>query len=107
MAVESGTASFPNGFIYPYHVWDYLRPTFYCPMDLERVRRLGDGGKWVCGMSRYEDIFPPSPAGADHQGAQAKRQSNETKRIIYSFGVSDDSSFEAALLHRTNADIWG
>ncbi|KAG8626037.1 hypothetical protein KVT40_006438 [Elsinoe batatas] len=87
MAVTSGTASFPDGFIYPYHVWDFLRPTFYCPMDLERVGRPGDGGKWVCGMSRYQDMFPPLPSTADIQ--------------------SDDSSFEAALLGRTNAEIWG
>lgn len=36
---------------------------------------MGDGGKWVCGMSRYVN-FP-----ADRQC------------IIYSFGVRDESSF--------------
>lgn len=42
---------------------------------MERVGRLGDGGKWVCGMSQYVNFPADRPC------------------IIYSFGVRDESSF--------------
>ena len=97
MRSKMGSRDFPDGYINPYNVWDFARPSFFCPHDLERVGTLGDGGKIVCGMSRYERESPgPS---ADSNPAQ--------ELIVYSFGVSDDSSFEAALLERTNARIWG
>lgn len=84
-------------FIYPYNIWDIFRPTFFCPFDLERIGRLGDGGKWVCGMSRYEILTP----GPSTQG------STDKSMVVYSFGVEHDSSFEAALLRRLNVEIWG
>ncbi|KFA77465.1 hypothetical protein S40288_08707 [Stachybotrys chartarum IBT 40288] len=88
---------FPDGYIHPYHVWDFARPSFFCPHDLERVGTLGDGGKVVCGMTRYEMEYP---------GPSSK--SNPARDfIVYSFGISHDSSFEASLLRRTNAHIWG
>ena len=31
------------------YVWDYFAPDYICP-DAERVGRLGDGGKWICGV---------------------------------------------------------
>ena len=86
----------PSAFIYPYNVWDLFRPTFFCPHDLERVGFAGDGGKWICGMRRYETVAP-GPASA--------RKSPEL--VVYSFGINTDSSFEAALLERTNPGIWG
>lgn len=42
---------------------------------MERVGRMGDGGKWVCGMSHYVN-FPKNK-----------------QCVIYSFGVRDESSF--------------
>merc|ERR1712098_732107 len=48
---------------------------------------MGDGGKWVCGMSRYEKNSRPC--------------------ILYSFGVQNESSFEQEMLQRTNCEIWG
>lgn len=90
---------FPDGYISPYNVWDFARPSFFCPHDLERVGKLADGGKVVCGMSRYERESP-GPSSADNFNTG-------WPLIVYSFGVSDDSSFEAALLQRTNAEIWG
>ncbi|GAB7366562.1 hypothetical protein MBLNU230_g8548t1 [Neophaeotheca triangularis] len=83
--------------LYPYNLWDFFRPTFFCPQDLERVGKLADGGKWVCGMSGYERVSP-GPASGTNPVPDV---------IIYSFGVNDDSSFEAAMLSRTNAEIWG
>lgn len=91
MVTASGyNKNFPDGYIYPYNVWDFARPSFFCPHDLERVGTLGDGGKIVCGMTRYERECPgPS---SDSNSAR--------ELIVYSFGVSDDSSFEAELLQR-------
>jgi len=48
---------------------------------------MGEGGKWVCGMSRYEKNRKPC--------------------VVYSFGLNNDSSFEQELLERTNCEIWG
>ena len=90
---------FPDGYMFPYNVWDFARPSFFCPHDLERVGKLGDGGKIVCGMSRYERESP-GPSSDDNVNTGHPL-------VVYSFGVSDDSSFEAALLQRTNAEIWG
>lgn len=97
MAASGSSKDFPDGYIYPYNVWDFARPSFFCPHDLERVGALGDGGKVVCGMSRYERECP----------GPSSSQSKAQELVVYSFGVSDDSSFEAALLKRTNAVIWG
>jgi hypothetical protein len=97
MVTASGDRQWPDGYIYPYNVWDFARPSFFCPHDLERVGTLGDGGKVVCGMSRYE-AASPGPSAATNPAPEL---------VVYSFGVNDDSSFEAALLHRTNAQIWG
>ncbi|KAL4733459.1 hypothetical protein BDV11DRAFT_175678 [Aspergillus similis] len=92
-----GERPFPDGYIYPYNIWDFTPPSFFCPHDLERVGSLGDGGKVFCGMSRYErESLGPSSAA---NGAP--------ELIVYTFGISGDSSFEAALLERTNALIWG
>ncbi|KAH9985003.1 hypothetical protein F4779DRAFT_322306 [Xylariaceae sp. FL0662B] len=70
-----------------YAAWDFFPPTYSCPWDIQRVGRLGDGGKWICGMSKYE-LVASRPL------------------IIYSFGVGDDSSFEAEMLARTNTEIY-
>ena len=77
---------FPGGSAY-YTVWDFFPPAYSCPWDIQRVGRFADGGKWVCGMSKYEE-----------------REDKPT--IIYSFGVEQDSAFEEAMLERTNAEVF-
>jgi hypothetical protein len=67
--------------------WDLFPPSYGCPWELQRIGRLGDGGKRVCGISRY-----------------SKARSRPT--IVYSFGVEFDSSFEAEILARTNAQVF-
>lgn len=95
---------FPDGYIAPYHVWDFARPSFFCPHDLERVGTIGDGGKIVCGMSHYNS----SVSYSDVEVEPVEDESvSEDELIVYSFGVSRDSAFEADLLERTNARIWG
>ncbi|KAG9230859.1 methyltransferase domain-containing protein [Amylocarpus encephaloides] len=78
---------------FPYTLWDFFPATYTCPHDIQRVGRLGDGGKWVCGMSLYEARLEPS----------ASRPSDET--IIYSFGVNDESTFEAEMLARVPSAV--
>jgi len=73
---------------YPYTLWDFFPATYTCPHDIQRVGRLGDGGKWVCGMSLYEA----------KPGLTVSHPTSET--IIYSFGVNDESTFEAEMLSR-------
>jgi Methyltransferase domain len=73
---------------YPYTLWDFFPATYTCPHDIQRVGRLGDGGKWVCGMSLYE-------ARPGHAVSHPTRET-----IIYSFGVNDESTFEAEMLAR-------
>ncbi|KAL2067464.1 hypothetical protein VTL71DRAFT_1889 [Oculimacula yallundae] len=74
-------------FTTPYSVWDLVPASYNCPFEVERIGRMGDGGKWVCGMSKYEK--------------------NDRPCIIYSFGVQNESSFEEEMLERTNCEIWG
>ncbi|KAM3086936.1 hypothetical protein ACMFMF_000868 [Clarireedia jacksonii] len=74
----------------PWSIWDLVTPSYGCPWEMERVGRVGEGGWWVCGLSRL----------ASYKG---KKQTC----IIYSFGVGNDSSFEAELLTRTDCEIWG
>jgi len=77
----------PTYFTTPYSVWDLVPASYNCPYEVERIGRMGDGGKWVCGMSRYEKNTKPC--------------------IVYSFGIQNESSFEQELLERTNCEIWG
>ncbi|KAL0932234.1 uncharacterized protein CTRU02_213187 [Colletotrichum truncatum] len=77
-----------ESFLYWYTIWDFFPATYTCPWDVQRVGTLGDGGKWICGMSKYEKVARPLR--------------------VYSFGVGDDSSFEAEMLNRsTKAEVWG
>lgn len=66
---------------------DFFPPAFNCPHETERIGALGDGGKWVCGLSRLAD---------------------KPDCVVYAFGIDWDSSFEAELLQRTrHCEIWG
>jgi hypothetical protein len=99
---------FPTDFMkYPWTVWDFFVPAWTCPHDMQRVGRLGDGGKWVCGMSIYEglpapNLAPPSVA------AQEPLAAPQDGLVMYSFGINGESSFEAEMLERVpSARIWG
>ena len=62
-----------------YTLWDFFIPAYSCPFPVSRIGNLGDGGKFVCAVDRV--IERPNC-------------------VIYSLGVSGDSSFEASLLSR-------
>ncbi|TFK60244.1 hypothetical protein BDN72DRAFT_965783 [Pluteus cervinus] len=71
----------------PYTLWDYLPAAFNCPHEVERHGALGDGGKWICGLTRLRE---------------------KKNCVIYSFGINYESSFEAAILANTkHCEIWG
>ncbi|KAF1828694.1 hypothetical protein BDW02DRAFT_584292 [Decorospora gaudefroyi] len=99
---------FPMDFLkYPYTVWDFFPATWTCPHDIQRVGRLGDGGKWVCGMNIYEGLPAPKTA-LKSIAAQEPLMDSQDGLIIYSFGINAESSFEAEMLERVpSARIWG
>ncbi|RDW92395.1 hypothetical protein BP5796_01789 [Coleophoma crateriformis] len=71
---------------YPFTIWDMVPASYNCPFEVERIGRMGEGGKWVCGMSRYESAKNPI--------------------IMYSMGIQNDTSFEQQMMARTNAELW-
>jgi hypothetical protein len=100
---------FPTDFLkYPFTVWDFFPATWTCPHDFQRVGRLGDGGKWVCGMSVYESL--PAPKFPTSESAEVREDPkiSQDGLVIYSFGINGESSFEAEMLERVpSARIWG
>jgi hypothetical protein len=65
--------------------WDYFYPDYNCPHNVERLGRVGDGGKWVCGIP------------------QLIRRGKDC--IVYSYGIANDPSFEEDLLKRTDCSV--
>lgn len=98
---------FPQDFLrYPYTIWDFFPATWTCPHDFQRVGRLGDGGKWVCGMSIYESL--PAPNFGSVEARDESIVPPDEGLVIYSFGINGESSFEAEMLERVpSARIWG
>ncbi|EMT64855.1 hypothetical protein FOC4_g10007550, partial [Fusarium odoratissimum] len=79
-------AKFPDGYMNPFNVWDFARPSFFCPHDLERVGSISDGGKIICGMSRYEKECP-GPSSDSNKAREL---------IVYSFGMDiEGAEFDA------------
>ncbi|KAG0042822.1 hypothetical protein BGZ83_012136 [Gryganskiella cystojenkinii] len=67
--------------------WWYFPASFSCPHDIQRVGPLSDGGKWLCGLSLYEE-------------------KPRSKCVIYSFGVNHETRFEGEMLDRTECEIF-
>ncbi|KAG0040726.1 hypothetical protein BGZ82_010544 [Podila clonocystis] len=81
-----GSASFDPWNVVMYWWW-YFPASFVCPHDIQRVGPLADGGKWICGMSLYEE-------------------KPRSKCVLYSFGVNYETRFEGEMLDRTDCEIW-
>ncbi|KAF8957203.1 hypothetical protein BDZ97DRAFT_1847750 [Flammula alnicola] len=69
----------------PYTVWDFFPAAFNCPHEVERLGALGDGGKWVCGLSRVAE---------------------KPDCIVYSFGMFATYSCSRSLTTYVE-QIWG
>lgn len=70
-----------------YTLWDFFIPAYSCPFPVRRIGKLGDGGKFVCGVERVVE---------------------RPDCVIYSLGINDDSSFEGGLLSRSpNCSVYG
>jgi len=71
-----------------------IKLDYICPNNLlTRVGREGDGGKWMCGLESF--------------GRRSMNAGFNTNCVVYSFGVKDDSSFEAAVLASTTCSLYG
>lgn len=81
-----GTPQFDPWNVLMYYWW-YFPASFVCPHDIQRVGPLSDGGKWICGMSLYEE-------------------KPRAKCVIYSFGVNYETRFEGEMLERTDCEIF-
>ena len=64
---------------------DPFRDIYRCPAVMEKLGKLSDGGKWVCGV----DAFLHRPGC-----------------VVYSFGSNGDTSFEEAVLNRTACAVF-
>ena len=69
------------------YLWDWFFETYTCDAR-ERVGRVGDGGKWLCSLTRLR------------QDAQS-----EHGCVVYSYGVRDDVTFELELIRRTGCTV--
>ncbi|CAE6433653.1 hypothetical protein ACGC1H_001492 [Rhizoctonia solani] len=69
-----------------YTLWDFFPAAFNCPYETSRLGVMGDGGKWVCGLSRL--ISKPNC-------------------VVYSAGINVESSFEADIIRRTKCEVFG
>lgn len=76
-------------------LWDLYPPQVNCP-DNERIGKVGDGGKWVCGLKHLI---------AAKEKNKNLDKNTRTPCIIYSFGVSTDSSFEHDMVRLTDCEI--
>ena len=62
-------------------IWDYYGPFYNCA-SRERVGRIGDGGKWLCGVRTF----------------MAKRKSRPC--VVYSIGSKGEVSFEHGVVQK-------
>src|SRR5690606_37107094 len=70
------------------NIWDMHIPDAVCA-DMQRVGSIGDGGKWVCGLSHLQQL----------------RAKGSSPCVVYSYGVSFDSTFEAELHNRAGCEV--
>ena len=67
-------------------IWDFFPPNYNCPLKerFGRQARIGDGGKWVCGVETL----------MQRPGC-----------VVYSFGSNGDTEFEKAVLATTQCEV--
>jgi len=62
-------------------------PSWPCMWEVERIGRMGDGGKFTCGLPRLA-------------------QTRGKDLVVFSIGVEKESSWEYEVLERTDANIY-
>ncbi len=112
-----------------FSLWDYFPPQVSCP-DLQRLGRVGDGGKWICGFNWLKLQGPPqqpeqssSSSSASSSTVASSLESSssfpssssyissqpslaEAPCVVYSFGISFDASFEEEILMGTSCNVY-
>ncbi|EKU20156.1 alpha 1,2-mannosyltransferase [Nannochloropsis gaditana CCMP526] len=73
----------------PIYIWDWFNPDYVCS-SMERVGRVGDGGKWMCDLATL----------------RARAVEAHRPCIVYAFGINDDTSFEEELVNRTGCQVF-
>lgn len=73
----------------PIYIWDWFAPDYVCS-SMERVGRVGDGGKWMCSLEALRE--------------RPRRQQRPC--VVYAFGINDDTSFEEELVGRTGCQVF-
>ena len=104
----------------PFTVWDFFPAAFNCPHTILRLGRLGDGGKWLCGLERHvglpHEVMSHNQPTKDPSLARISTLTSgkgpvpgkQPGCIIYSFGIFNESSFESEMIGRTpHCQIWG
>jgi len=76
-------------------LWDLYLPEVACP-DMQRIGNIGDGGKFVCGLSHLENSNYEVIKGVPHAKPNC---------VIYSYGISVDSVFELNVENITKCEI--
>ena len=76
------------------NIWDLFVPELSCS-DLTRVGNVGDGGKFMCGISFLKEMQTQRKSKT---AASSKPVKQAPPCVVYSYGVSTDSSFETDLL---------
>jgi hypothetical protein len=90
------------------NVWDLFPPQVSCP-DSTRVGKIGDGGKWLCGASwltlQQEKVIENKEENIDKDSINDNKHQESPLCIVYSFGISLDSSFEYAMLDLAGCEV--
>lgn len=95
----------------PVLLWDLYLPNIACP-DMERVGSVGDGGKFVCGLSwmkqqtqREDSVFENADARLSNRNIDSSVNRVHKKCVIYSYGISVDTTFENEIFQKTKCAI--
>merc|ERR1712093_927810 len=79
----------------------------HCCFSVSRLRTLERSPLFQPTFVRVQFQHRYTSPGETFTRGKALESNPSPTLIVYSFGVSTDSSFEAVMLQRTNCEIWG